>query len=97
MRSLLLTAIALVMLACAPPLAAQTCTPTTCAQLGAQCGPASDGCGGSYVRQLPCGSDVHRRQMRDQHLHAQDLCPTGLSLWSGKQRLWWYVELRHLR
>ena len=31
MRSLLLTAIALVMLACAPPLAAQTCTPTTCA------------------------------------------------------------------
>ena len=52
MRSLLLTAIALVMLAGAPPLAAQTCTPTTCAQLGAQCGPASNGCGGT----LMCGS-----------------------------------------
>jgi len=32
MRFLLLTTIALVMLACAPPLAAQTCTPTTCAR-----------------------------------------------------------------
>ena len=43
MRSLLLTAIALVMLACAPPLAAQ---------LGLVCGAASDGCGGS----LQCGT-----------------------------------------
>ena len=52
MRSLLLTAIALVMLAGAPPLAAQTCTPMTCAQLGTQCGNISNGCGGTLL----CGT-----------------------------------------
>ena len=52
MRSLLLTAIALVMLACAPPLAAQTCTPTNCTQQGIQCGPASNGCGNPII----CGA-----------------------------------------
>ena len=52
MRSLLLTAIALVMLACAPPLAAQTCTPMTLCPTGTQCGPISNGCGGT----LNCGS-----------------------------------------
>src|SRR5207248_1456961 len=31
---------------------AANCTPKTCAQLGAQCGSASDGCGGT----LACGS-----------------------------------------
>ena len=43
MRSLLLTAIALVMLAY---------TPKTCVQQGLVCGAASDGCGGS----LQCGT-----------------------------------------
>jgi hypothetical protein len=37
---------------------AQTCVPTTCAQLGYNCGPAGDGCGG----QLDCGDSCPANQ-----------------------------------